>query len=78
MGFNPEFKKPDITHNYIRFRQYSPKAGENYRTSPAIDKHDTKVIFATPKQHKVGGMKTIIHPPMRHHLQNPKWNVLDG
>lgn len=32
LGFQPDFKKPHVTDNFYRFRQYTPKAGENYRT----------------------------------------------
>ena len=57
MGFNPEFKEPHITHNYIRFRQYDPKNSESYKTSKALDKYGTKAIFAIPEKHKQHGLR---------------------
>jgi len=78
MGFNPEFKKPHITHNYIRFRQYSPKVGENYKTTPALDKYGTKAVISPPQMHQFGFTKAKIHPSMRPRLLHPKYNVLDG
>jgi hypothetical protein len=78
MGFNPDYKEPHITHNYIRFRQYSPKKGENYKTTPALDKYGTKAIIAQPTKYHVGGRKFIIQPTQEHHLKHPKYNVLDG
>jgi len=56
MGFNPDFKEPHITHNYIRFRQYSPKVGENYRTSKPLDRIGTKAIVAMPEVHRGSGL----------------------
>jgi hypothetical protein len=50
LGYNPKFKPPHITKNYIRFRQYDPKAGENYRTE-TLDAHGVKGIIAVPEKH---------------------------
>ena len=53
LGYKSDFKPPHLTDNYIRFRQYNPKPGENFRTEN-LDSNGTKAIVSVPKNHLVG------------------------